>query len=571
MIENYANLKPRFQKAYDLLFSSFGLNEFSFKDAEEVLKEYANKIEVLSELEKAGLLDVRPSEEDKRVKIYSLKPVEEKVKKPTKDQLLKILKAGADLIRTRVDYRVLLILLFYKAISDKFISIFKGYKKEGYTDEESYLYANYDLVTLYDEKEGKLYTWQEVIKEGSYSDFINALYKLAELEGNEEKLKNFNSLIDKTGLATLFNTENVHIIEKLLNLFGSFDFSNVSYDILGDAYEWILYYFAPDKAKEGEVYTPLEVSRLLAEIVEPEEEDIILDPACGSGSMLIEQYLYVKKKTDEPFVQLYGQEANDITAVLAELNFILHGIKDYEIYIGDSLINPKFPKAKKVVANPPWNQDGYDEDTLKRNQKHKDIFEFGYTNKQSADWAWVQLINYFSEKKAGIVLDSGALFRGGKEQNIRKEFLNHDIIDAVVLLPEKIFYNTQAPGILLILNKNKPQERKEKVLFINASQEYIQHPEIKKLNKLSDENIAKIAKAYREYKDIEGFSRVVDLEKIKENDYNLNVSLYVAPIEEEEQIDLEKEFRELEKLHQEYEEKYELIKEYIQEINKLGV
>jgi len=571
VIENYAKLEPRFQKAYDMLFKSFGLNEFKFKDAEKILEDYANKKEVLSELEKAGLLKVRPLEEDKRVKIYKLNPIEEKIKKPTKDQLIKILKAGADLIRTRVDYRVLLVLLFYKAVSDKYFAIYKKYKSEGYPDEEAYLYANYDLITLYDEKDGKLYTWQEVIRAGSYSDFINALYKLVELEGNEEKLKNFNNLIDKTGLATLFNTENVHIIEKLLNLFGSFDFSNVSYDILGDAYEWILYYFAPDKAKEGEVYTPLEVSRLLAKIIDPSEEDIILDPACGSGSMLIEQYLYVKNKIDEPFIQLYGQEANDITAVLAELNFILHGIKDYEIYIGDSLINPKFPKAKKVVANPPWNQDGYDEDTLKRNPNHKEIFEFGYTNKQSADWAWVQLINYFAEEKAGIVLDSGALFRGGKEQNIRKGFLIKDIIEAVVLLPEKIFYNTQAPGILLILNKNKPKEREGKVLFINASQEYIQHPEIKKLNKLSDENIEKIAQAYREYKTIEGFSRAVDLKKIEENDYNLNVSLYVAPIEEEEQIDLENEFKELENLHQEYEEKYKLVKGYIEEINKLGV
>ena len=491
----------------------------------------------------------------------------EKTKATKKDELIKILKAGADLIRTRVDYRVLLIFLFYKAISDKYLSLVEKYKKEGATDEEAYEYANNDLLTLYDIDKNELYTWQAVSSD--YNKFINALYHLASLEGNEEKLKNFNSLIDKTGLPSLFNTENSHIVEKLINLFGSFDFSEFSYDALGDAYEWILYYFAPDKAKEGEVYTPLEVSRLLAKIVEPENDNTILDPACGSGSMLIEQYLYVKNKTDEPIIQLYGQEANDITAVLAELNFILHGIKDYEIYIGDSLINPKFEKVNKVVANPPWNQDGYDENTLKRNKNHAEIFEFGYTNKQSADWAWVQLINYFAEEKAGIVLDSGALFRGGKEQKIRKNFVEKDLIDAVVLLPEKIFYNTQAPGILLILSKNKPEERKGKVLFINASLEYIQHPEIKKLNKLSDENIEKIANAYKRFENIEGFSRVVDIKDIKENDYNLNVSLYVAPIEEEEQIDLEKEFEELEKLHSEYEEKYELIREYLREINQL--
>ena len=286
-----------------------------------------------------------------------------------------------------------------------------------------------------------------------------------------------------------------------------------------------------------------------------------------------------KNKNPEANIFLVGQEINDVTAVLAELNFILHGIKNAKVYIGDSLLNPKFEerlrefyedgKADKVVANPPWNRDGYGEKTLKKNSKYTEIFKYGFTPAQSADWAWIQLFNYYAKYKAGIVIDSGALFRGGREAQIRAKFVKIDLIDAVILLPEKIFYNTQAPGVIIVFNKNKPEERKNKILFINASQEYIPHPEVRRLNKLSDENIKKIANIYREYKEVEGFSRIVDLEEIERNDFNLNVSLYVSPIAEEENIDLEEEFKKLEELNKEYLEKYEKVRNYIKEIIKI--
>jgi type I restriction enzyme M protein len=568
MLEKYLSLEPRFRRAYDLLFEKFGDLEFTFPDAEGVLQDYANKKEVLSELEKAGLLRTKPSSEDRRRKIYRLLPVNGQ-SSPQKDSLISLLKAGADLIRTRVDYRVLPVLLFFKAISDKYMVKVREYLSQGKKEEDAYTLANYDILKLYDTESKTLYSWHNLVNNSS--EFINGLNKIAEL--NRDELKNLSSLIEKTGLPSLFRTENRHIVEKLLELFGRFEFSEVSYDILGDAYEWILYYFAPTKAKEGEVYTPLEVSRLLAHLVEPENEEIILDPACGSASMLIEQYLYLQKDKgiSSPSVYLVGQEVNDMTGVLAELNFVLHGIKDYEIHIGsDSLVNPRFEHADRVVINPPWNQDGYDEGTLKGNKAHGKIFTFGYTNKQSADWAWIQLVNHYAKKKAGIVIDSGALFRGGKEQSIRRQFVEEDLIDAVILLPEKIFYNTQAPGVIIVLNKDKPKERKGKIIFINASNEYIPHPDVKKLNKLSEENIKKIARVYREFRDENGFARVVDKEEVsKKNDYNLNVSLYVSPEIEDEEIDLIEEFKQLKNLHREYLEKYELVRGYIEELRRL--
>ncbi len=556
----------------------FGLFPFTYNMAEKVLKDnYENVSEVLSKLVEAGLLEKTAKKEDKRKKYYKIKPLtSEKMEKVGKDKLISLLKQGADLIRTQVDYKVLLLFLFFKAISDKYLLKVNELKKEfkDLDEEDIYILANEDILELYDVEGKKLYVWHEVANKPE--DFINALNKIVEM--NKEKLAGLEELIKRTGLPALFENENKHIVKHLINLFSGVDFSETPYDILGDAYEWTLNYFAPTKAKEGEVYTPIEVSKLIAHLVEPKDDEVILDPACGSGSMLIEQYRFVG---ENPNIILVGQERNDVTAVLAKLNFILHGInlKDAKVFIGDSLLNPKFEsfikefkgtgKADKVVANPPWNQDGYDENTLKSNKKYKHIYKYGFPNKNSADWAWVQLINYYTEKKAGIVLDSGALFRGGKEKTIRKRFVEDDLIEAIVLLPEKIFYNAQAPGIILVLNKNKSGDRKGKILFINASNEYIKHSEVRRLNKLSDENIEKIAKAYKEFKDIPGFCKVVDIEEIKKNDYNLNVPLYVAPIEEGEEVDLKEVYEELNKLHNEYLEKFEVVKGYLEEINKI--
>jgi type I restriction enzyme M protein len=167
-----------------------------------------------------------------------------------------------------------------------------------------------------------------------------------------------------------------------------------------------------------------------------------------------------------------------------------------------------------------------------------------------------------------VVIDQGALFRGGREKEIRSKIILADIIEAVILLPEKLFYNTNAPGVIVVFNRNKPQERKEKMLFINASNEYKQHPEIRKLNILADENIEKIVKTYREYREQPGFSKIVPIEEIRKNDYNLNVTLYVAPIEEEEQIDILKEYRELKQIEEEKKQLLQKIDHIMTELAK---
>jgi len=573
MLLEFVDLDNWVKKRGSILFNRFKYEPFTLEEADKALKEAGieaeNTKELLSILRRKGVITAKKDPEDKRRRLYQFV---KSAKKPTKDSLIRNLKYCADLIRTSVDYKVLLVFLFYKAVSDKYLSLVEKFVSDGYSKTEAYLMANRKYLRLYDEDEGKLYVWHEVVKSReTIMELANALNKIANLNDN---LKDLSKLVEVLGLIGFINEDNMHILEELVRVYNEMDFSEIDYDAIGDAYQWILSYFAPQKCKEGEVYTPVEVVRLIVNLLDIEEEGEVLDPACGSGTMLIESYRYVKENYGGE-VYLYGQERNEIMAILAKLNLILHGIdsEEYEIYVGDSLKNPKFGEVDYTIANPPWNLDGYNEDVLKENPEVRSIYNTfvrgGYPPKQSADWAWVQLMLYFARKKVGIVLDSGALFRGGKEKKIRKEIVEKDLIEAIILLPEKLFYNVTAPGIVMILNKNKPEERRGKILFINASLEYEKHPEVRRLNRLGEENIDKIVDVYENWEDVEGLSRVVDLEEIRKNDYNLNVSLYVFPVEEKEDIDLGEVYDELNKLHNEYLDKFEVVMGYLEEIKEI--
>ncbi|ASI99426.1 restriction endonuclease subunit M [Thermococcus celer Vu 13 = JCM 8558] len=589
-------LQPWVVRRYFLIKEHFRDREFTPEDVEKLFemkrKELQEKTgkdepefttknvgEVLSILRKAGLLRARKDVYDFRKTYYSLTfPGETKV---TRDRLISLLKAAADQIRGGLDYKALLVFLFYKAISDRWMKRAQNLIKEGKPQIQAYLLTNKGYYRLFDEESGRLYTWHEVVKSReSIKELANALIKISEMN---EELSDLKKLVEVLGLIGFIKEDNLHKLEEIVRIFNRVDFAEFDSDILGDAYEWILSYFAPQKAKEGEVYTPREVIRLLVELLDIEDESDVLDPASGSGGMLIEAYRYVREKVKkedpgaEPAIMLYGQEINETTAALSKLNLILHGIQEFEIFEGaDSLVNPRWEeelrrngvedgKADYVIANPPWNQDGYDEARLS-DRRIKHIYRYGYTSKQSADWAWVQLMLHYARRKVGVVLDSGALFRGGAEKAIRQGIVEDDLIEAVVLLPEKLFYNTGAPGIIMVLNPNKPGERRGKVIFINASREFRRHPDVRRLNQLAPEHIEKIVTAFRGFREVDGFSRVVGLDEIRKNDYNLNVSLYVFPEEEGEHIDLRKEFEEFRKVEERERELVGKAKVYIEGI-----
>ena len=565
-------IRPR----YLILVEEFSDKEFTTEDVEKVLQRRGFSLEnvskLISTLRKEGLVEAREYPGDFRRNIYRLilsRPEISTKKTVGRDELIKLLKSGADLIRTAVDYKVLLLFLFYKTVSDRWHSIVERYRKEGFSEEESYLLANSEYITLYDEVEKRLYSWHEVTKKREIIKEIgNAMIKISRLN---EKLQDFQKLVEVLGFLGFISEDNMHILEGLVQLFNQYDFSEVDYDAVGDAYQWVLSYFASTRAKEGETYTPQEVIKLIVRILDIKDGSRVLDPACGSGAMLIEAYNYVKERIDngKPSLELFGQELNEIMAIIAKMNLILHGVDGYQIFVGNSLTSPRFERADYVIANPPWNQKGYDENNLGEpsvRRIYTSLGISGFTPKITADWAWIQLMLYFANKKVGIVLDNGALFRGGKEKNIRRAAVEKDLIEAIILLPEKLFYNTGAPGIVIIFNKDKPENRKGKILFINASQEFKPHDSIRRLNQLGDEHIRKIVDAYNEFKDIEGFARVVSIDEIKENNYNLNVTLYVFSQEEIEEIDVKKEWEGLRMIEKEMVELESRIEGYLEEM-----
>lgn len=578
------------EQRYSLLWEAFGAKEFTMAEATKTLgakkQDSADQVPVfMSELRKEGWLEVQSNKDDARKKIYTLKDrfnlsggIHAARGKLTRSDIESILKKAADLIRTRLDYKFILILLFMKRVSDKWEQDFdKAYKealKDGLSEEEakkearSPAYHDYDLV--------EEHRWENMRKNVSNlsSVFSKALKSLAD---RNPELKDILDSVDFVQFTA--NRENTEILRQLVELFSEKKLHNVSPDILGDAYEWILRYFAPDKAKEGEIYTPREVVKLLNEILDPQPKETIYDCSCGSAGMLIGAYKHVEETlgaAQAKKILLYGQEVNQKTIALAKLNMYVHDMRDCSLNYGDTLLYPKFKDGDNiktfdvVIANPPWNQDGYDEDVIKKAEFWQKRFSLGFTPGQSADWAWIQhmLASANNRKgRVGVVIDNGCLFRGGKEQAIRQKVIENDWLEGLVLLPEKLFYNTPAPGALMFFNKNKPKEREGKVLIINASSEFVKHPDVRKLNALSDDNIKNIAAAFREFKEIKGVSRAVTREEIKANDYNLNITLYVFPEEIEEVIDIEKEWSELRRLEAESQELDTKIAGYIRELS----
>ncbi|MGC8593947.1 MAG: N-6 DNA methylase, partial [Nitrososphaeria archaeon] len=283
------------KKRYLVLIEELGDKEFNTEEAEEILNKHNMKLEnigkLFSALRDLELISVKENPEDSRKNIYRFNiltttiPVSKKI---DKGELLRLLKRGADLIRTAVDYRILLLFLFYKSISDRYNKIFKEYQSQGYEEGESYILANSSYINLYDVEENKLYTWHEVTKSvDTIKELANALTKISNMN---DKLNDLKLLSERLGLYGYISDENAQIIYGLVQLFNSYDFADLEYDALGEGYQWILSYFAPTKAKEGEVYTPHEVIKLVVDLLDIENGSRVLDPACGSGGMLIEVY-----------------------------------------------------------------------------------------------------------------------------------------------------------------------------------------------------------------------------------------------------------------------------------------
>ena len=314
------------------------------------------------------------------------------------------------------------------------------------------------------------------------------------------------------------------------------------------------------------------------------ENDRIYDPACGSGSLLLKAVKEVKDKK----VSVYGQESNSSTYNLCRMNMFLHGVNDAHIEWGDTLANPlhlendDLMKFDVIVSNPPFSLDKWakgfeigNTETI-RDGKKKDTFKmeasmdpynrfvYGVPPKSIGDYAFVQhmLKSLADDGRMAVVLPHGALFRGASEGKIRKGILEDNLIDAVIGLPENLFYGVSIPATIVVFKKNRARND---VLFIEASREYEKG---KNQNTLTKENIQKILDTYKNYKEVEKYSHIATMDEIKENEYNLNIKRYVDTFEEEEEIDIEETKKNIEKINEELQV---LEKELQESLKELGL
>ncbi len=406
-------------------------------------------------------------------------------------------------------------------------------------------------------------------------------------EHNSGKLRNvfraidFNSQVDfgdvKEKNTTLRNLlEDFHSLDLRPGQLGSAD-------IIGDAYEYMIANFASDAGKKGgEFFTPSQVSKLVATLVKPQENDRIYDPTCGSGGLLLKAY----KQVPSGKVAIYGQELNAQTWALCTMNMFLHGVDDAKIWQGDTLSNPqnieddKLMKFQVVVANPPFSLDKWDSGFLADvgvDAKGKKLekmtasmdpwkrFDWGVPPSSKGDYAFVlHMLNSLDAEngRMAVVLPHGVLFRGASEGKIRKQLIDLNLLDAVIGLPANLFYGTGIPACILVFKKNRSMQD---VFFIDASGEG-NFEKGKNQNILRDGDIDRIVSIYEQRENVDKYAYKASRDEIKENDYNLNIPRYVDTFEEEELVDIDDVQRNIANIETELSEVQAQMKKYLEEL-----
>jgi type I restriction enzyme M protein len=456
-------------------------------------------------------------------------------KKLTLSQLEQYLSKAAWILKGPVDasdFKVYIFpLLFFKRLSDVYDEEYENALEESEGDIE---YASLPEFHRFEIPEGC--HWKD-IRETTTNVGLAIEKALRGIEqANQELLygifgdaqwSNKNKLSDR-------------LLIDLVEHFSQYSLSNslVDPDILGNAYEYLIKHFADlTNKKAGEFYTPRSVVHLLGLILDPHEGQTIYDPACGTGGMLLECVDHLKEnKEDYRTLKLYGQEKNLTSSSIARMNMFLHGIEDFQISRGDTLRQPAFFAADGlktfdcVIANPPfslkeWGAENWANDPFGRNIA-------GVPPKGNGDMAWVQhmIKSMNSTGRMTVVLPHGALFRKGAEGKIRKALLEQDMLEAVIGLGPNIFYGTQLAACLIVFKQNKEADKKDKVLFIDGSDQVRVG---RAQNYLEQEHINQLFQWYNDNTDVENYVKVASMNDIEENDFNLNIPLYVEKIIED--------------------------------------
>ncbi len=452
----------------------------------------------------------------------------------------------------------ILTMLFLKYISDVWQDHYDKYQAE-HGDEPELITEMMKNERFVLPKGSSFYVLYDKRHEPGNGERIDqALHALEEANGTKLRdaaksvFQDISFNTDKLGEEKQKNTILRHLLEDFAKPELNLRPSRVgSLDVIGNAYEYLIKLFAAGGGqKAGEFYTPPEVSDLIAEILDPQEGDSICDPACGSGSLLMKCGRKIKNRFGSKKYALYGQEAIGSTWSLAKMNMFLHGEDNHKVEWGDTIRNPKLLDKTGglmhfdiVTANPPFSLDKWGHDEAEHDQFGR--FRRGVPPKTKGDYAFIlHMVETLKPKsgRMGVVVPHGVLFRGSSEGKIRKQLLEENLLDAVIGLPEKLFYGTGIPAAILIFRKHKVDHN---VLFIDASREFKAG---KNQNVLAPENIEKMITTYKGRKNVDKYAYLASIDEIRENDFNLNIPRYVDTFEEEEEIDLMAVRKEREKL-----------------------
>lgn len=496
--------------------------------------------------------------------------------KTTLEDIKRALWAGANTFRDNIDasnYKdYVLSMFFVKYLSDTFDESVKKLEKDysGIRLERQIANLPFSLK--------REYTF-DYLMENQYAPDLGTKISeaLTGIESSNAILSGIFRGIDFNSESNLGRKEQKNpILRNLLNDFADLDLhpaniqvndDQVPADIIGDAYEYMIGEFATLAGKKaGSFFTPQQVSEIMAQIVSPEANDRVYDPTCGSGSLLIR----AARKGGLDKVQIYGQEVNSSAISMARMNMFIHDIKDANIKWGDTLANPQhldsdgnLMKFDCIVANMPFSKEKWaegfnpggevsadDEDSKSKKGKKKEFkmeagldrwhrFDMGIPPASKGDWAFLlhMIASMSGNGRIAAVAPHGVLFRGASEGLIRRSVLDKNLIDAVIGLPENVFYGTPIPACIIVFRKGRTRTD---VLFVDASKQFKKE---KAKNVLRNEDIERIVSAYKAYRngekvEIEKFCHTASISEIQLNDYNLNIPRYVDTFEEEEEIDI---------------------------------
>ena len=447
----------------------------------------------------------------------------------------------------------LLPLIFIKRLSDVFEDELSRLEKDFGDREaaETVVEADHGLVRFYIPPEARwpvvsgrlVFKWSDEDKPKTLGEQLTTTIR--RITRANESLQGVIDIVDfnetRNGEREISDEALRRVIEILSDPRYRLGLKDVEPDFLGRAYEYLLRKFAESSGQSaGEFFTPLEVAWLMAHLMNPKQGEEVYDPCCGSGGLLLKCQLVLRqtqKQIDRP-LKLHGQELTGSTFAISRMNMVLHDMEG-EIVRGNTMTNPKFLEDSRlrkfdlIVTNPMWNQKAFDQSTFENDPYERFSERGGFAPASSADWAWLQHIvaSLTETGKAAVVIDTGAASRGSgnegenKEKVIRKWFVDQDMVESVILLPDNLFYNTTAAGVIMVLNRRKPESRRDRVIFINASARFSKG---KPKNYLPEEEIKLIVEAFRNGQDVVNLVKVAAKGEIIANDYNLSPARYAT-------------------------------------------